>query len=71
MKKIIFSNHATKRMFQRGIGEKDIESAVEKPDYKVQRGAEIEAYKKLNGETLKVVYAETESFIKIITVVWT
>lgn len=70
MKKIIFSNHATKRMFERGISERDVEDAVEKPDYKVQCGAEIEAYKKTNGQTLKVVYVSTESFIRIITVIW-
>ena len=70
MRKIVFSNHATKRMFERGINEKDVEDAVEKPDYKVQRGIEKEAYKKLNGGTVKIVYAETESFIRIITVIW-
>jgi len=57
-------------MVFKSINEKDVADVIEKPNYKVQRGVEIEAYKKLNSETLKVVYVETESFIRIITAVW-
>ncbi len=56
-------------MFERGINMQDIMRVIEKPDYKIVRGEEVEAYKKANSITLKVVYAEIESFIKVITVV--
>ena len=70
MKKLILSNHALKRMFERGINEQEIAQTMENPNYKIRRGDEIEAYKKFGNETLKVVYAETETFIKVITVVY-
>ena len=69
MKRLIFSNHAAKRMFERDVSARDVELAIEMPDYKIVRGSEVEAYKRFSHTTLKVVYAEIESFIKVITVV--
>jgi hypothetical protein len=70
MVKLTFSKHAAKRMFERDIGVQEVTLTVETPDYKIVRGYEIEAYKKFAGETLKVIYEKTESFIKVVTVVW-
>ncbi len=71
MKKIIFSNHAKKRCFERDINEETIRYAIEKPDYTINRFEnEIEAFKKMNGKTIKVVYIEKENFIKVITLHW-
>ena len=69
MMRLVFSKHAAKRLFERGISMRDITLTIEKPDYRVVRGNEIEAYKKFSGETLKVVHVKIESFIKVITVV--
>ena len=65
---IKYSNHAKKRLIERGINEKDIIKVIEFPDYTIKRGKEIEAYKKINEKMLKVVYININKFIKIITV---
>jgi len=65
---IIYSEHARKRMIERGIKEEDIKETIEFPDYTITRGKEIEAYKKLNDKMLKVVYIEMGKFINVITI---
>jgi hypothetical protein len=66
--KLIYTNHAKKRMHQRAISEKEILGIIEFPEYTLKRGEEIEAYKKINNFMTKVVYVIKESYIKIITV---
>ena len=65
---LIYSSHARKRMRQRGIKERDILDIIEFPEYTLKRGEEIEAYKKLNGKMIKIVYVIKENYIKVITV---
>lgn len=66
--KIVFSYHAQKRLKERDIKEKDVYEIVEFPDYTIKRGEEIEAYKKIEGRLIKVVYIIMQNYIKIITV---
>jgi len=71
MKKYVFSDHAKRRLLERDINEETVKFVIEKPDYTLNRFRdEIEAIKKMNGETLKVVYVEKENFIKVITLYW-
>ncbi len=68
--KIVLSYHAKKRLFERGIKIKEVQEAIDIPDYTVSKGDKKEAYKKLNGKTIKVVYAQEDKYIKVITLVW-
>tara|TARA_Y100000310_G_C20668471_1_gene808954 strand:- start:2204 stop:2422 length:219 start_codon:yes stop_codon:yes gene_type:complete len=66
--KISFSSHAEKRLKERGIKKEAVIETVEFPEYTIKRSNnEIEAYKKLNGKMLKVVYFQKENYIKVIT----
>lgn len=69
MKKIIFSNHATIRCFERDITHETIKLIVKKADY-IKRISEekVIAVKKINGRNVSVVYVEKERYIKVITV---
>lgn len=55
-------------MNERTITEKQIKETVDFPEYTLKRGEEIESYKKFDSKTLKVVYIQKESYIKVITV---
>ncbi len=66
--KLIYTNHAKKRMLQRNIPEKEVLEIIEFPEYTLKRGEEIEAYKKINNVMTKVVYVIKENYIKIITI---
>jgi len=71
MKRYVFSDHAKKRLLERDINEESVKFVVENPDYTLNRFEdEIEAIKKMNGKSLKVVYVERENFIKVITLYW-
>jgi len=66
--KILYSSHAKKRLRERGIKEEDVIETIEFPEYTIRRSNnEIEAYKKIKGRMLKVVYFQKERYIKIIT----
>ena len=68
MKKIIFSEHAKKRCLERDINEETVRYAIEKAEYTISKFEnKIEAFKKMDGKTIKVVYVEKENFIKVIT----
>jgi len=66
--KSVFSNHAKKRLKERNIKGSEVSEVINFPEYTLKRGGEIEAYKKINGKTLKVVYIRKENYIKVITV---
>lgn len=71
MKKIVFSSHAKKRLLERDINEETARFAIENADYTINRfGNEIEAFKKIDEITIKVVHVEKENFIKVITLYW-
>ncbi|MFA5992524.1 MAG: DUF4258 domain-containing protein [Candidatus Pacearchaeota archaeon] len=67
---IIITDHAKKRMVERDISFEIIKIAVEMPDYTVDKDGMIEAFKKLDNKTLKVVYVSKDKFIKILSVMW-
>ena len=70
MKKIIYPRYAKNRMKQRGISELEVEHVLEFPMYvKKSVGGRKEAVGEVRkNQFIKVVYIETESYIKIITV---
>jgi hypothetical protein len=70
MKRLVFTAHAGERLEERGITEDFVVSALSSPDFVINRGEESESYKDVAGKLLKVVYAEKESFIRIITLYW-
>lgn len=69
--KFVLSKHAKQRLIERKIGIEDVQNTVELPDYIINREDKIEAYKKIKDKTLKVIYSKEDSFIKIITLIWT
>lgn len=66
---IEYSDHAKKRMRQRGITELEVEHVLEHPRYvkKSFEGRKI-AEGEVNNRKIKISFIEKESFIKIITV---
>jgi len=71
MKNITYSIHAMQRLIERNITRYQIEKVIINPDYTIKRvDQEIEAYKEFSARTLKVVFIEKESYIKVITIYW-
>jgi len=68
--KILLTNHAKKRMFERGITSEQIKDTIDFPIYTITKENKIEAYKKINNKILKIVYIKKGKFIKIITLIW-
>ncbi len=67
MKTYIFSNHAKKRLYERDITEEQVKITIQNADHIIKRFGETEAFKKFGTKLLKVVYAEMENYIKVIT----
>ena len=67
--KIIYSEHAKKRIKQRGITELEIEHILKHPFY-IKKSFEgtKEALGKVNNRLVKVKFVEIENYIKVITV---
>ena len=67
--KIIYSEHAKKRMKQRGISELEIEYILKHPSY-VKKSFEDtkEAFGEVNNRLVKVMFIKIENYIKIITI---
>lgn len=68
--KIIYTEHAEKRILERGIKKSWIEECIEIPDYNVSKGKVVESNKKINFQVLKVVWERKDKFIKVISVMW-
>tara|TARA_Y100000310_G_C20437197_1_gene694308 strand:- start:421 stop:630 length:210 start_codon:yes stop_codon:yes gene_type:complete len=66
--KIILSNHAKKRINQRGISEIEVQYILKHPIYvkKCFEGKK-EAVGQIKNRDVKVVYIEKENYIKVIT----
>lgn len=66
---IVYSDHALKRMKQRGISELEIKHVLEHPTYtkKTFEGRK-EAVGSVQNRDIIVIYFETENYIKVITV---
>lgn len=67
--KIIYSDHAKKRMKQRGITELEIEHVLKYPSY-IKKSFEgtKEAFGEINNRAIKIKFIKIENYIKIITV---
>ncbi|MBI2507728.1 DUF4258 domain-containing protein [Candidatus Woesearchaeota archaeon] len=66
---IVYSDHAEKRVRQRGIAKWEVEHILEFPFYvKKSFGGRKEAVGEIKGRTIKVEFFEEENYIKIITV---
>lgn len=67
--RIIYSDHALKRMKQRGFSQNHVEYVLQHPSYvkKTFEGGK-EAYGEIDGRDIKVVFFETENYIKIVTI---
>ena len=67
--KIVYSEHAEKRMKQRGITELEIEHILEYPAY-IKKSFEgtKEAVGEINNRFIKIKFIEMENYIKVITV---
>lgn len=67
--KILYSEHAKKRMKQRGVTEIEIEHVLRHPSY-IKKSFEgtREALGEINNRQIKIKFIEIESYIKIITV---
>ena len=68
--KIVLSHHAQKRLSERGIQFKDIQETIEMLEYTISKANKKEAYRKIKGKILKVVYVEEDKYIKVITLIW-
>lgn len=67
---IIYSDHAKRRLKQRGITHLEVEFILNHPNY-VKKSFEgrKEALGKVKNRNLKVIFIEKEKYIKIITVI--
>ncbi len=68
--KIIYSNHAKKRVKQRGIEEWEIEHLLKHPSHtKKTVEGKIEVVGEVKNRLVKVIFIKGENYIKIITVI--
>ncbi len=68
-KDYVLTNHAKKRMKERGITEKEIKKVLKNPDYSYPGAkGEKNLIKKINGKKIRVVYRESPRRKIIITV---
>ena len=67
--KIVYSEHAKKRMKQRGITEIEIEHLLSHPSY-IKKSFEDtkEVFGEINNRPIKIKFVKIENYIKIITV---
>lgn len=66
---IYYSDHAKKRMRQRGITGLEIEHVLMYPDYIKKSVDETkEAYGTVRNRHIKVVYIEIENYIRVVSV---
>ena len=70
MMEFILTNHARKRMAERGINLNQIKETIDFPDYTIRKDGKTEAHKEINHKILKVVYIQKGKFIRIITLIW-
>ncbi len=67
---IVYSDHARKRLKQRGITTLEVEHILKFPTYiKKSFEGRKEAVGEINNRTMKVVFIEKENYLKIITVI--
>ena len=68
--KIFYSDHAIKRMKQRGITKLQVEYVLEHPMYVIKSFEDRkEAVGIIEGRNMKIVFTDIENYIKIITII--
>lgn len=68
--KIVYSDHARRRMKQRGIEEWEVEHILKHPHYiKKSFDEKREAVGELRNRYIKIVFLKEENYIKVITVI--
>ena len=69
--KIIYSDHAKKRMKRRGVEDWEIEHILKHPSYtkKSFDGRKI-AVGQIKDKELKIIFTEEENYIKVISVMF-
>ncbi len=67
---IVYSDHATKRMKQRGITELEIGHILSYSEYiKKSRDGTKEAFGKVNNKYIRIFFVEEENLIRIVTLI--
>jgi hypothetical protein len=67
-KNIRYTKHAVQRRLERNITDQQINQTLDNPDYTISDEGKTVALRKIAEKTIKVVYIEKETYIKIITV---
>ncbi len=69
MKEIIYSDHARKRMKQRGVEEWEVEHIIKYPSYVIKVAEEKRvAFGEMRNRKLKIVFIEGQNYKKVITI---
>lgn len=67
--KIVYSNHALKRMKQRGFTSLEIEFILKHPDYVKKVDEKREVVGHLKGRMIKIVFTLKDTYLNIITII--
>ena len=68
--KIIYSDHAKKRLRQRGISELEVKQILDHPDYiKKSFEGRKEAVGEVRNRLIKIEFIEKDNYLKIITII--
>ena len=72
MKKIIYTQHANKRISERDISKNLVKAALTNPDVRLpcKDSERKRVMKSIEGKTLDVIYVEKINKYVIVTVVW-
>ena len=67
---IVYSNHAKRRLKQRGMTTLEVEFVLQHPNYiKKSLEGRKEAVGHVKNRIIKIVFVEIENYIKVITVI--
>ena len=65
-----FTDHAKYRIIKRDLTEQEIIESLTHADKTSKKHGKYYAQKNIGRGTIEIVYEETESYIKVITVYW-
>ena len=66
--KFVYSDHAERRMKQRGITPLEIEFVLKHPDYVKKTRGILEAVGHIQNRQVKILYEEIENYMRIISI---
>jgi uncharacterized DUF497 family protein len=64
---VFYSNHATRRLSERGLEVKNIEETLQNPDKLITENGQKKAVKKFGSVALIVIYKEIDDGLFVIT----